>query len=301
VAIVLIVLFVESFTTSTATRVETWPAFKEIVREDGIVSGSVELRNTEVRAVLKKDFTYEDLKTEKGGQLPVAVKIDEENREFYLAQLDQLDVAWQDKTGTSIWPTVLLFAMPVVFFGLLIWLFVARARQMAESGPGGMLGKFTRSKHRLADKEDIQVTLDDVAGIEEAKEEVHELIQFLKRPERFEKIGARVPRGVMLQGPPGCGKTLLARAIAGEANVPFYSISGSDFMEMFVGVGASRVRNLFGEAERRLDDHWDQVVQIAEGLLEQETLSAEDVQEIVQGRRNEDESAAHPTHEPVSV
>jgi len=116
-------------------------------------------------------------------------------------------------------------------------------------GASGMLMSFGRSKHRVRSKEQNKITFDDVAGVEEAKEEVTETIEFLKKPKKFERLGGRIPRGVLLVGPPGCGKTLLAKAIAGEADVPFFSISGSDFVEMFVGVGASRVRDLFKQAK----------------------------------------------------
>jgi cell division protease FtsH len=112
-----------------------------------------------------------------------------------------------------------------------------------------MLGSFGRSKHKLLTKEHSSVTLNDVAGIDEAKDEVGEIIEFLKNPKKFQRLGGRVPRGVLLIGLPGCGKTLLAKAVAGEADVPFFSISGSDFVEMFVGVGASRVRDLFKQAK----------------------------------------------------
>ena len=145
-----------------------------------------------------------------------------------------------------LWQT--LFAtLPWLLFFVVIWFFVSRQMRSA-SGPGGVLS-FGRSRARLAKKEMVRVTFDDVAGIEDAKEEVQELIEFLRRPERFRVIGGRIPRGVMLVGPPGTGKTLLAKAIAGEANVPFFSISGSDFVEMVVGVGASRVRDLFRMAK----------------------------------------------------
>jgi cell division protease FtsH len=114
---------------------------------------------------------------------------------------------------------------------------------------GGMLMSFGRSKHKLQGKDRVKVTFKDVAGIEEAKEELAEIIEFLKNPKKFQRLGGRIPRGVLLIGPPGCGKTLLAKAIAGQADVPFFSISGSDFVEMFVGVGASRVRDLFRQAK----------------------------------------------------
>lgn len=112
-----------------------------------------------------------------------------------------------------------------------------------------MLGNFGRSKHKMLTKEHSNITLMDVAGIDEAKDEVGEIIEFLKTPKKFQRLGGRVPRGVLLIGSPGCGKTLLAKAVAGEADVPFFSISGSDFVEMFVGVGASRVRDLFKQAK----------------------------------------------------
>jgi len=147
---------------------------------------------------------------------------------------------------TFLWQSLLAF-LPWMFILLLIYFFVSR-QMRAASGPGGVLS-FGRSRARLAKKERVKVTFDDVAGIQDAKEEVEEIVEFLKHPERFRVLGGRIPRGVMLVGPPGSGKTLLAKAIAGEANVPFFSISGSDFVEMFVGVGASRVRDLFRMAK----------------------------------------------------
>jgi cell division protease FtsH len=136
--------------------------------------------------------------------------------------------------------------LPLVVLGGLMWLLFARNLR---GGPGGMLMSFGRSRHRLHGKDKVKVTFKDVAGIEEAKDEVAEIIEFLKNPQKFQRLGGRIPRGVLLVGPPGCGKTLLAKAIAGEADVPFFSISGSDFVEMFVGVGASRVRDLFKQAK----------------------------------------------------
>jgi cell division protease FtsH len=133
----------------------------------------------------------------------------------------------------------------VILVGFFYFIFARNLR----SGAGGMLMSFGRSKHRLQGKDRVKVTFKDVAGVEEAKEEVAEIIEFLKNPKKFQRLGGRIPRGVLLVGPPGCGKTLLAKAIAGQADVPFFSISGSDFVEMFVGVGASRVRDLFRQAK----------------------------------------------------
>ncbi|HEX8521641.1 MAG TPA: ATP-dependent zinc metalloprotease FtsH [Tepidisphaeraceae bacterium] len=135
----------------------------------------------------------------------------------------------------------------LLIFGF-IWFFVFRQLRNS-AGAGGMLGNFGRSRHKITSKEHTNVTFEDVAGIEEAKEEVMEIVEFLKNPKKFQRLGGRIPRGVLLVGEPGTGKTLLAKAIAGEADVPFFSISGSDFVEMFVGVGASRVRDLFKQAK----------------------------------------------------
>ncbi len=142
---------------------------------------------------------------------------------------------------------ILLHLIPwILIFGFM-YFFVFR--QMRGGGGGGLLGSFGRSRHKVHSKEQSPVTFDDVAGIDESKDEVQEIIQFLRNPKKFQRLGGRIPRGILLIGEPGCGKTLLAKAIAGEADVPFFSISGSDFVEMFVGVGASRVRDLFKQAK----------------------------------------------------
>lgn len=149
------------------------------------------------------------------------------------------------RTWLVIFFTQLLLPL-LLFGGFFYFMFVRNLR----SGAGGMLMSFGRSKHRLAGKDRVKVTFEDVAGVDEAKEEVAEIIEFLRQPKKFQRLGGRIPRGVLLVGPPGCGKTLLAKAIAGQADVPFFSISGSDFVEMFVGVGASRVRDLFRQAKQ---------------------------------------------------
>ena len=152
------------------------------------------------------------------------------------------------KQSSNMLVNFLLTLLPWVLMFVIIWFFFLR--QMRSAGGGiGMLGNFGRSRHRLLTKEHTNVTFNDVAGIEEAKEELTEIVEFLKNPKRFQRLGGRIPRGVLLIGDPGVGKTLLAKAIAGEADVPFFSISGSDFVEMFVGVGASRVRDLFKTAK----------------------------------------------------
>src|SRR4029079_7151248 len=133
-----------------------------------------------------------------------------------------------------------------MFLILAVWIFFVR--QMHATG-GKALG-FGKSKAKLLTEAHGRVTFEDVAGVDEAKEDLQEIVEFLRDPQKFQRLGGRIPRGVLLVGPPGTGKTLLARAIAGEANVPFFTISGSDFVEMFVGVGASRVRDMFEQAKK---------------------------------------------------
>ena len=150
--------------------------------------------------------------------------------------------------GRSIFVDILISLLPVL---LLVFLFVYFMRQM-QGGVGGRGGamSFGKSRAKLQGEDQVKVTFSDVAGVEEAKDEVVELVEFLKNPGKFQRLGGNIPKGVLMVGPPGTGKTLLARAIAGEAQVPFFSISGSDFVEMFVGVGASRVRDMFETAKK---------------------------------------------------
>jgi len=146
---------------------------------------------------------------------------------------------------TSWYMNILISWFPMILL-LGIWIFFMRQMQAG----GGKALSFGKSKARLMNEDKNKITFKDVAGVDEAKEELHEIIEFLKEPQKFNKLGGKIPKGVLLVGPPGTGKTLLAKAIAGEANVPFFSISGSDFVEMFVGVGASRVRDLFEQGKK---------------------------------------------------
>jgi cell division protease FtsH len=156
--------------------------------------------------------------------------------------LDERKVRYSGRYENKFWSGILSW---VIYLGLLflIWRFV-----MKKMGPGMGVMSFSKSKARIFAESDTKVSFADVAGIDEAKEELEEVVEFLKTPEKFQKLGGRIPKGVLLVGPPGTGKTLLARAVAGEAKVPFFSISGSEFVEMFVGVGAARVRDLFSQA-----------------------------------------------------
>jgi cell division protease FtsH len=146
----------------------------------------------------------------------------------------------------SLWLQIFISWFPMVLL-VAVWIYLMR--QMQGGGGRGALG-FGKSKARMLSEEQNKTTFEDVAGVEEAKEEVQELVEFLRDPSKFQKLGGRIPKGVLMTGNPGTGKTLLAKAIAGEAKVPFFSISGSDFVEMFVGVGASRVRDMFEQAKK---------------------------------------------------
>ncbi len=156
-----------------------------------------------------------------------------------------VDISVKQKEDTPWYVTILVSWFPML---LLIGVWIFFMRQMQGGGRGAM--SFGKTRARLMEKGETNVTFKDVAGIEEAKEELSEIIDFLKDPKKFTRLGARIPKGVLLAGAPGTGKTLLAKAIAGEAEVPFFTISGSDFVEMFVGVGASRVRDLFVQGKK---------------------------------------------------
>lgn len=163
-----------------------------------------------------------------------------------LASEHQAEVTVKHESSSGMWINILVSVVP--FAILFFFLFSMMGNMGGNSGRNPM--SFGRSKAKATNKEDIKVRFSDVAGAEEEKQELVEVVEFLKDPKRFTKLGARIPAGVLLEGPPGTGKTLLAKAVAGEAGVPFFSISGSDFVEMFVGVGASRVRSLFEDAKK---------------------------------------------------
>jgi len=158
----------------------------------------------------------------------------------------KVDVTGQPPEQRSILMSILVSWLPMLLF-VGLWIFIIRQQT---GGRGGAFS-FGRSRARLMNEGQVKITFSDVAGCDEAKEDVKELVEFLKDPAKFQKLGGRIPRGVLLIGPPGTGKTLLAKAVAGEAKVPFFSISGSDFVEMFVGVGASRVRDMFEQAKKQ--------------------------------------------------
>ncbi len=175
----------------------------------------------------------------------VATRVDQD----LVAELDKHGVTYTGRQEGGVFAMLLSWVVPVlIFFG--VWLLLMR-RLGSKLGPGGGLMSIGKSKAKIFVEDDTKVTFQDVAGVDEAKEELQEIVNFLKEPKEYGRLGARMPKGVLLVGPPGTGKTLLARAVAGEAAVPFFSISGSDFVEMFVGVGAARVRDLFEQARQK--------------------------------------------------
>jgi ATP-dependent metalloprotease FtsH len=173
-------------------------------------------------------------------------KFEEAQKDFADTEKVALSV---NNNPTSIWESIFISLLPfVIILGL--WIFIMR--KMGGGGPGSQIFNIGKSKAQLFDKDlHVKVTFNDVAGLEEAKVEVMEIVDFLKNPKKYTQLGGKIPRGALLVGPPGTGKTLLAKAVAGEAQVPFFSLSGSDFVEMFVGVGASRVRDLFRQAKEK--------------------------------------------------
>ncbi len=207
--------------------------FQKLVREDKIAS-----------VVVGQDQLSGEFKEElQGKKRFVAVRVDPE----IARELDQHGVEYRGQFESNFVSMLLSWVVPIaLFFG--IWIFLGRRMAKQLGGPGGGLMSIGKSKAKVYVETDTRVTFADVAGVDEAKAELEEVVSFLKDPKRYGRLGARMPKGVLLVGPPGTGKTLLAKAVAGEAAVPFFSISGSEFVEMFVGVGAARVRDLFEQA-----------------------------------------------------
>ncbi len=178
--------------------------------------------------------------------VPFTITRIKDSDEDLVSFLEQNEVRYKGARDSSSWlPLVLYGLLPLV---LIIWMWRVMFRRMGAGASSAL--SFGKSKSKIHGEHDVKVNFEDVAGVDEAKEELKEIIEFLSEPKRFTRLGARIPKGVLLVGPPGTGKTLLARAVAGEARVPFFSISGSEFVEMFVGVGASRVRDLFEQASK---------------------------------------------------
>lgn len=235
-----------------------WSEFEGYVRDNCISKIVVDNKSSTLKAFVRKDSVQHVFKAdaEKAGTDPsIIVKLAsaEAFAEFYSKVKAEhnynIEVSYEPNT-TSGWEILVSF-LPIL---LILGLFIYMMRRMSGGGSGGGGGVFSvgKSKAQLYDKgSDLRVTFKDVAGLSEAKEEIEEIVEFLKNPSRYTEIGGKIPKGALLVGPPGTGKTLLAKAVAGEADVPFFSLSGSDFVEMFVGVGASRVRDLFKQAKEK--------------------------------------------------
>ncbi|WP_125616521.1 ATP-dependent zinc metalloprotease FtsH [Specibacter cremeus] len=243
--VAVVVLLLIAFATLSGggtAKVKTSEALT-LLKNDKVVSAKVFGAEGRVDLVLKDDYTTQD--GQKAGK----------NVEFFFGGYRSDTIATAlDNAGlqsfddqpaqNSFWSSLLSLVIPILLIGVIFWFLFSRMQ-----GGGSKVMQFGKSKAKLITKDHPQVTFVDVAGADEAVEELHEIKEFLQDPGKFAAVGAKIPKGVLLYGPPGTGKTLLARAVAGEAGVPFYSISGSDFVEMFVGVGASRVRDLFEQAK----------------------------------------------------
>jgi cell division protease FtsH len=224
-------------------RVPYTPVFLDQVRKGNVSEISSE--GDTVEGDFRRDVTY---KKEKADRFKTEVPTFADDQQLSkLLEEKNVTVNAKPPGDRSLIETLLISFGPTL---LLVALFVFLARRAAAGGAGGMLGGFGRSRARLVEASEQTLTFEDVAGIDEAEDELVEVVDFLRNPDRYSKLGARIPRGVLLAGPPGTGKTLLARAVAGEAGVPFFSNSASEFIEAIVGVGASRVRDLFEQAKQ---------------------------------------------------
>ncbi|MEW6584887.1 MAG: ATP-dependent metallopeptidase FtsH/Yme1/Tma family protein, partial [Nitrospirota bacterium] len=253
IAVVLIFLFVyfwsQFFAVGTFDQYTiTYSQFMEQMQSGNIKS--VVIKGLQVSGELNKEMSL----TMPGEQKPVSVKkfqtfLPSFQGEDLLSQLREKNVAISvepAEKGSVFWQILIGILPWVLIIG--VWILIMRRAQQIQGGPGGLF-TFGASKAKLFDAKKMGITFKDVAGMENVKRELKETIEFLKDPSKFRRLGAKVPKGVLLVGPPGTGKTLLARAVAGEAGVPFFSISASEFIEMFVGVGASRVRDMFKKAK----------------------------------------------------
>ena len=245
-ALLLIAVFVLMFATRGGgdyARVDTSAAEKLVT--DGKVDKAHFTTDNLLQLDLKKGETYSDGEAVKDADKVETEFIDARASHMLDIVEDNVDGVQNDTVETpSVWSSLLLSLLPLLLLVALFWFIISQAQ-----GGGSKVMQFGKSKAKLASKDTPTVTFADVAGADEAVEELHEIVEFLRDSGKFLAVGAKIPKGVLLYGQPGTGKTLLARAVAGEAGVPFYSISGSDFVEMFVGVGASRVRDLFEQAK----------------------------------------------------
>ncbi len=235
-ALIAVVWVRDIWVASTAVQTVAYSEFEQYLREGKIES--VQVSDQHVRATLKQP-TADGRTILFANRVPVDLARD----------LAQYNVRFEGTVEGTLLRDVLSWVLPVLLF-FALWSFVTRRMAQQGGGLGGLLS-IGQSKARVYAETGVRVTFDDVAGVDEAKEELRESVEFLKDPKAYGRLGARMPKGILLVGPPGTGKTLLARAVAGEAGVPFLSINGSEFVEMFVGVGAARVRDLFEQARKQ--------------------------------------------------
>jgi cell division protease FtsH len=228
--------------------------FLELLRADKVEK--VALTEREIRG-LAKPGALPAAPSQASDRLRRMLGTDEETRVFTVTRIPGVDDQWlireleqhrvefAGRIETTFWKDLLFGWVIPLGIMIAIWMFLMRR---VGGGPTQALS-FGRSKHKIYDRKELKTTFADVAGVDEAKAELVEVVDFLKNPRKYQRLGGRIPKGVLLVGPPGTGKTLLARAVAGEADVPFFTLSGSEFVEMFVGVGAARVRDLFEQAK----------------------------------------------------
>ncbi len=212
----------------------------DIVIYEDIITGKV--KTGEIEGLVSSD-TLKQLGKEKGDRPFITARVQDPD---LIKDLESVGVKFTGKLENKIVKFFTNWILPMIFF-VVLWTFLMRRM----GGAGGGLMSIGKSKAKVYMEKDINIKFNDVAGIDEAKEELQEVVEFLKTPQKFQRLGGKIPKGVLLVGAPGTGKTLLAKAVAGEADVPFFSMSGSDFVEMFVGVGAARVRDLFTQAQQK--------------------------------------------------
>ena len=232
-AILGVLLFQEWWNEQEKIEAVPYSEFLELLSADQL--NEIEVSDTEIRGRLRG-------RTINGAQVISAVRVDPE----FARILADHDVEFSGRIESDAFSSFVALLLPILIF-VGVWIFIIRNMAARQGGVGGLMS-IGKSKAKVYVETDIKVTFDDVAGVDEAKDELKEIVAFLKKPEEYGRLGAHVPKGILLVGPPGTGKTLLARAVAGEAEVPFFSINGSEFVEMFVGVGAARVRDLFDKA-----------------------------------------------------
>ncbi|MGO1317882.1 MAG: ATP-dependent metallopeptidase FtsH/Yme1/Tma family protein, partial [Cellulomonadaceae bacterium] len=241
-AVVLLWVGYSALTGTQVQRIDTSQGL-ELLAGDTVEQALVVDGDQRVQLTLTEDYTVDD---DNFGKNVEFFYVEPQGQEVVAAVVEAAPAKGYDSeiARASFWASMLSVLIPFLIIGAVFFFLMSRMQ-----GGGSRVMGFGKSRAKLVGKETPQVTFADVAGADEAVEELHEIKEFLSEPAKFQAVGAKIPKGVLLYGPPGTGKTLLARAVAGEAGVPFYTISGSDFVEMFVGVGASRVRDLFQQAK----------------------------------------------------